>query len=138
MALAPVFHGRVTAEGRLELAEDERDRRRLYFQHLVNRDVEIVIQKQRRQRSVDQNAYLHATVFPLLASEFGDSVEGVKFDLMGEKWGWTVTAGGHHLPVKSHTSGMTVEECSEFIEWVIPWALTTHGIALPLPNEVIA
>ncbi len=138
MAATPIFHGRIRADGQLELDAAEQSRRRAYLRWLAGRDVEIVIRRQRAQRSLDQNAYLHAVVFPLLATELGDSVEGVKFDLMGERFGWTTTARGHHIPVKAHTAAMTVEECTAFIDWVIPWALTTHGIEIPLPNEVTA
>lgn len=135
MSLVPIFHGRVTESAQLELAADEREQRRAHLRTLIGRTVEIVIRKARSQRSLAQNAYLHSQVFPLLATEFCDSVEGVKFDLMGEKWGWTKTNSGHHIPVKPHTSDMTVEECSEFIDWVVPWAMTMHGVRVPLPNE---
>lgn len=92
------------------------------------------------KRSLDQNAYLHAVPFPLLAEEFGCSVEDVKYDLMGEKWGWKPSPlnPNHFIPVMPHTSDMTVEQCTEFIEWLIPWALDKFGISIPYPNEVAA
>jgi hypothetical protein len=138
MAQVPIFHARVTDEGKLELVEAERDRRRVWLQSLAGKAVEVIVRKERLQRTLDQNAYLHAVPFPMLASHIGDSVEGVKFDLMGECWGWTTTKGGHYIPIKPHTSDMSVEECSQFIDWLIPWAMTTHGVDIPLPNEVAA
>ncbi len=135
MPAVPIFHGQVDEHGKLMLSHEETESRAQHLRGLVGQRVEIVIRKERGQRSLAQNAYLHSQVFPLLATEFCDSVEGVKFDLMGEKWGWTKTNSGHHIPVKPHTSDMTVEECSEVIDWVIPWAMTMHGVRVPLPNE---
>lgn len=139
MSIVPIWHGHIDADGRFGLLDAERDKRRLYFQSLAGKNVEIIVRKERAQRSLDQNAYLHAVPFPMLAAEIGDSIEGVKFDLMGEFWGWTKTkGGGNRIPVKGHTSAMTVDECSKFIDWLIPWAMTTLGVNIPLPNEVAA
>jgi hypothetical protein len=138
MALVPIFTGRVTEQAQLVLPANEQSYRHAHLRSLAGKDVEIVIRKRRTQRSLQQNKYLHTVVFPLLAKEFCDSVEGVKFDLMGEKWGWTYTKSGNHMPVKPHTSEMTVEECTEFIDWVIPWAMTTHGIDVPPPQKAEA
>ena len=134
MASFPVFHGRVSPEVKLELHESERLLRRTYLRALVGQDVEVIVRKQRVQRSLDQNAYLHAHPFPLLAEHFGYSVPEVKFVLMGECWGWK-KVNGKDIPVKPSTSDMTVEECTYFIDWLIPWAAVNHGVAIPLPNE---
>lgn len=136
MTGAPIFHGRISADGVFSLEHAEQNLRREYFKTLAGKDVEIIVRKVRTKRSIDQNKYLHAVPFPILALHLGDSIEGVKFDLMGEKWGWTTTKHGNHIPVKPHTSEMTVEECTEFIDWLIPWAMTKHGVTIPLPNEV--
>lgn len=104
---------------------------------LKGEQVEVVIQKPTTTRSLRQNAYLHAKPFPLIAEEMGDSVESVKYDLMGERWGWKPSPldPKRMVPVKPNTSGMTVEECSEFIDWLIPFAAQKLGVLVPLPNE---
>lgn len=104
---------------------------------LKGEPVEVIIQKPATTRSLRQNAYLHAKPFPIIAEEMGDSVEGVKYDLMGEKWGWKPSAldPNRMVPAKPSTSSMTVEECSEFIEWLIPFAAQKLGVSVPLPNE---
>lgn len=141
----PIFHGRIASDGRFELAEHERDLRRRYFQTLAGQNVEITVRKERTKRSIDQNAYLHAVPFPLLAEELGyESIEELKYALMGECWGWKRDrATGHEIPVKPSTSSMSVEECTHFIDWLIKWAATpgnvcAHGFTIPLPNEVAA
>jgi hypothetical protein len=97
--------------------------------------IDIWIGKHRRKRSLDQNAYLHAEPFPKLAAAFGESVSRTKLICMGEFWGWEMSKATRVLlPVKAHTSDMTVEECTTFIDWLIPWALDEHGVAVELPE----
>ena len=100
----------------------------------------VKIEQPATKRTLDQNAYLHAVPFPILAEHFGDSVEGVKLDLMGEKWGWKPSPldPNRMVPVKPSTASMTIAECTEFIDWLIPWAATEHGVLIPLPSEYAA
>jgi hypothetical protein len=135
MTHVPVFHARVSAEGRLEMLASEAWRRREYLHTLKGELVEVIVRKVRTQRSADQNAYLHAVPFPLIAEHTGYSIEEVKLVLMGECWGWHQVAG-HEIPIKAHTADMTTEECTYFIEWLPPWALANLGCLIPLPGEV--
>src|SRR6476660_6385940 len=100
--------------------------------------VVVRIEQPHSSRSLAQNAYLHAAPFPILAEYFGCSVEDVKYDLMGEKWGWKESAmdPNRMIPVKPSTSSMTVAECNEFIDWLIAWAMEKFNVAIPLPNEL--
>lgn len=136
----PIFRGRVDEDGRLTLAEGEREQRRAWLDTLRGRDVEVTVRKLRLRRSIDQNAYWHAVPFPLLAEYFGDSIEGVKFDLLGECFGWTTTKAGHRIPVKPHTSDLTTEEGAHFTDWMVQFAaqLPGGGVQIPLPNEAAA
>lgn len=99
--------------------------------------VVVRVEQPASKRSLDQNAYLHAVPFPILADYFGCSVEDVKYDLMGEKWGWKESAvdPNRMVPVKPSTSSMTRDECSEFIEWLCAWSMTKFNVAIPLPSE---
>lgn len=114
----------------------EKELRHQWLETLAGQEVEIIVRRVRVQRSLDQNAYLHRHPFPILAEYFGDSLEGVKLSLMGEMWGWkTCPITGREIPVKPNTSDMSVEECTLFIDWLIPWALTEHGVEIPLPSR---
>lgn len=99
--------------------------------------VVVKVEQPHTSRSLAQNAYLHALPFPILAEYFGCSVEDVKYDLMGEKWGWKPSSlePNRMIPVKPSTASMTVEECSEFIDWLIPWALDKFNVSIPYPSE---
>lgn len=134
MGVVPIFTGLVTAEARLEFTAAEAQLRRAHLRSLIGREVEIVVRKKRTQRSDDQNAYLHAVPFALIAEYTGHSIEEVKVLLMGECWGWQVVQG-RQIPVKPSTSSMTTEECSYFIEWLPPWALDHLGLDIPLPEK---
>lgn len=139
MAPVPILHGVVSATGLLSLDESERDIRRMHLQSLAGQNVEVVVRKQRVKRSLDQNAYIHAVPVPILAEHFGESVGDMKLILMGECWGWRFDPlAGREIPIKAHTSDMTVEECTYFIDWVIPWAMVNHGVDIPLPHEAEA
>lgn len=131
----PIFHGRIDPDGRFELAAHELGLRRAYFKSLAGQSVEITVRKERTQRTLDQNAYLHAVPFPLLAEYWGEDIETTKLLVLGECWGWRETSGGNRLPIKPSTSRLTVDESTHLIEWLPPWSMTNFGVAIPLPNE---
>lgn len=137
MALVPIFTGHVDRNGKLAYTENEWPTRQRYLRTLAGKDVEVVIRRKRSQRSLDQNAYWHAVPFQLLQEALGyDSIEELKFDLMGECWGWTLTKAGHRVPIKIHTSHMDTAEGAHFTEWLVRFgAQLPTPVFIPLPNE---
>lgn len=138
MAAQFVFQGRVTDAG-LPVYDDVARWNRTLRQ-LAGKRVEWVIRKPKSKRSIDMNAYLHSATGPfrLLAEHFGDDIEGVKYDLMGECFGWVKgPVSGKLIPAKAHSSDMTREESAYFVDWVIPWAAKNHGVLIPLPKETL-
>lgn len=66
------------------------------------------------------------------------SVNHAKFVCMTTFWGWEpVTVKGVRMmvPVKVHTSDMTVAEGNAFLDWLIPWAAEEHATQIHLPDE---
>jgi hypothetical protein len=107
---------------------------------LAGRKVEVVLRRPKSKRSIEMNKYLHCETGPfrLLAEHFGEDIPGVKLALMGECFGWVWSkAAGREVPIKGHSSEMTIEESKYFVDWVIPWAAMNHGVEIPLPNEVM-
>lgn len=135
MTVVPIFHATVTQDARLVLDERERDRRRVHLSSLAGRRVEVVVRKERTQRSLNQNAYWHAVPFALLAEYWGEDIETTKLLCLGECFGWKDTREGHRVPIKPSTSALTTEEGSHFTEWMPPWAMTHFGVDIPLPKE---
>lgn len=131
-----VFPGTVSVEAKPCL--EDMDRYRATLRKLAGKRVELVLRKPKSKRSIDQNAYAHKWPFRLLADYFGCSVEEAKLDILGEKFGWTTgPVSGKPLPIKAHTSDLTVEEFSALIEWMVPWAAEKFGVLIPLPGEVM-
>jgi hypothetical protein len=90
------------------------------------------------KRTDKQNRYIHAEPFLKLAKKWGESIARTKLICMGEFWGYEpVAVKGVHLflPVKAHTSNMTVEETSLFLDWLIPWALQEHDVVIKSADE---
>ena len=126
----PVEREKLDADIRAQIAE--------YIRTFDGRVIDVAVREHRRQRSLDQNAYLHAEPFPKLAKAWGESIARTKLICMGEFWGWEpVTVGSVRvfLPVKAHTSDMSVEDCTHFIDWLIPWAMTDHGVDIRVPED---
>jgi hypothetical protein len=87
------------------------------------------------KRTGKQNRYWHAEPFLKLAEHFGCSVDAAKLAVMGEFWGWErEPISGHEVPVKAHTSDMTVKEGTVFLDWLIPWA-AEQGVEIHTPEE---
>jgi hypothetical protein len=104
--------------------------------HFKGQHFALTLDAVRRKRSVMQNAYLHAEPFPKLAKAWGESIARTKLICMGEFWGYEpCKVTRQFLPVKVHTSDMTVEECTLFIDWLVPWALMEHGVDVAPPRE---
>jgi hypothetical protein len=90
------------------------------------------------KRTGPMNRYWHAEPFLKLSIAMGLSVERTKLVLMGEFWGWEPVMVNKHpiaLPVKAHTSDMTVKEGNAFLDWLIPWAAEEYGIEIHTPEE---
>ena len=124
-----------SAEGRL--SDQARGSILAYLRRYPDVDLDVIIRQHREQRSLDQNSYMHAEPFPKVAEFMGGTIEEAKLALMGECWGWKFCAlSGREMPVKPSTSSMTVEECSYFIDWLIPWvAEHCGGLQIMLPDE---
>jgi hypothetical protein len=110
------------------------------LREFAGKPVEVIIRAPRSQRSVQMNDYLHSETGPfrLLGEHFGEDMTGIKYALMGECFGWVWSeVAKREVPIKSHTSEMTVEESKFFVDWVIPWAAREYGVEIPLPREVL-
>lgn len=133
---SPILHAEVTPHGKIVWPSAEAAKRLTVMHALRGQRIEVILRAERTQRSLDQNAFIHAVVFPLVSQFTGYTVPETKLVLMGECFGWQRLAG-HECPVKPSTAQMTTAECAHFIDWVIPWAVEhCDGLQIPLPNEV--
>jgi len=133
-----VFTGYVDEHGKLHIDAVSRFRERL--RNLADARVELEIRRPRRGRSAAMNAYLHSETGPirLMADFCGEDMEGMKYALMGQCFGWVYSAvAQREVPVQPHTSAMSVEDATYFLEWVVPFA-AKHGVMVALPGDYLA
>lgn len=99
----------------------------------------------KNQRSLEQNAYFHAIVLPILFEGFraagyddvtdpDDAKQAVK-NLFAKKW--LKGSNGMSLESVQDTHKMTTVEFSEFIDRVIKFGAEFLGVQIPYPNEHI-
>lgn len=134
----PVWKGAVTDAGQLELYALEASARRQYLRSLRGQAVEVVVRKPCKQRSHDQNAWLWGVALPLLADELGyrsDEIELLHYSLLAECFGTTYdTKFGREWPSLT-SSQLSTRQFSDYMEWLVVWAATEHGVVVPLPGE---
>lgn len=109
-----------------------------YVRQLSGQTVEVIVRKDRANRSLDQNSWFHAVPVALLSEYWGYDVEETKLLILGACFGWHDHANQPRLPIKPSSSSLTVEEFSRLTDWLPTWALQQFGVVIPLPNEVDA
>lgn len=137
MAQIPIFHGRISEDGRLELSEQEQVVRRNYLKRLAGKDVDLVVKVHKNQRSTDQNAWHWGIAIPIIADALGydrDEHDELHYWLVKECFGTHFDPRqGEHVP-NARSSKLTTAQFSEFMEWEVRWA-AKQGIVVPMPNE---
>ena len=120
--MLPVFYGTIGPDGELRLDHPIKYRRHL--EHLAGKRVALYVRQPSDLRSLSQNRYYHGIVVRLLADQFALS-DRETHELVKKEFG-----------VKS-TAVLGSAEFELLMERVRAWALTDHGVTIPLPNEVI-
>jgi hypothetical protein len=133
MAVQFVFEGRVT-DGAKPVIDDV-TRYRKALETLAGKRVEFVLRKPASKRSIDQNAYWWAVPVKLLAEHCGYTDAQMHYALLGECFGFTPGPNGTPVPVKPSSSDLSVEEFKHLIDWVLVWAPSEMGVAIPEPAE---
>lgn len=96
--------------------------------------VEVTVERRRKIRSNEQNAYYHGVVLKLIADECGYRGEAELEGLHEELKRMFLPKSGRLNIVKS-TASLSTVEFSEYIEKVRAWAAEELGIYIPDPNE---
>lgn len=139
--LVPIFHGWISAQGKLQLAESEQGLRRAHLQTLIGQNVEIIVRRKRSQRSLDQNKWHWGIAIPLIADALGydkHEYEDLHYAIVAKCFGTHFDEKLQQQVPNAHSSGLTTVQFSELMEWEVRWAATEFGIVVPLPNEAEA
>lgn len=132
---ANVFIGLVSEDGD-KLALDFPKAFKAFYKRFAGHEVELEIRKRRFAKTRLQEKGFHAMITPW-ANDAGHRIDDLKFDLLGEIFGWNEKPSpltGKVLPLKPHTSELTREEYSQLIEGTLEIAASC-GYVLEAPNE---
>jgi hypothetical protein len=104
-----------------------------------NKQWSVEIKRYRKNRSVDQNAFLHGVPLKILCDHTGYDIEDMKTYLLGEFTGWEtyeIMGQKRKRPVKrSHQ--LTTLEFTQFLEFIERFAAEKLDLLIPKPNEVM-
>jgi len=135
----PVFLGFVEDSGKMRMLPYVRESVKRWTATLRGCEVDVIIRKHRKKRTLDQNAYYFGVVCTILANHFGhDTVEAVHEDLKLE-----------HNPVPSKidpskmvggsTADMSTAEFmsdeTSYVNRICRWSAAEHGIYIPPPEK---
>jgi len=127
----PKFTGTAKA-GKIVFTDEQKQYLSNYLLTMEGDLVVIQVKKWRPQRTLPQNAYLHAVVFGTIANETGNDLDTVK-DTMKDMFATTVDAKGFRHTEK--TSKMSTTRMAEFIEEICRFAAVDLNIYIPPPPE---
>ena len=102
-----------------------------YLETLEGKQVEVKVQKERSQRSLNQNNYYHAVVVKMLSDFTGYDIDEMH-EILKYEFLKKVNTGGFEY-VQS-TAKLTTTEFEEYLEKIKTWA-SMLGCVIPDPNE---
>ena len=129
MAINPIFLGKIQNN---KVIFENKDKFEGYLINLEGKDVEIIVRKRKKNRSIPQNNYYFGVVVAIPAEHFGYTP-----DEMHESFKWMFLrrhAEGKPETVRSTTSLTTVEFTS-YVEQCRQWC-AENKIYIPDPGEV--
>ena len=100
----------------------------------------VELSKKRHQRSLAQNAYAHC-LFGYFASEFGLTIESVKYDLFKKKCNpdifekKRINKRGQEITFIRSSTDLDTHEFTLAIERFRNWSASEAGLYLPSPDE---
>ncbi len=128
--MKPVFCG-VVKRGRVEL--DNPERYLVHLSSLEGKRVELTIASERRNRSLNANAYYWGVVVEILAEHFGYSPEELHEAL---KWKFLKLHEDTGLVTVRSTAKLSTKEFGDYIDSVVRWA-AQEGCYIPPSEEFV-
>ncbi len=103
-----------------------------YLKTLTDKNVEVIVRKQRAQRSNNQNNYYFGVVCKILGDYFGytedEMHEALKIHFL--------TKGACDIPTVGSTAKMNTAEFEDYLTKIKRWAASEYGVIIPDPNEI--
>lgn len=128
MKIKPIFRG-YADNGKIKLDNPEEFKN--YCLNL-NGEIQLLLEKRKKNRSINQNSYYWGVVIPLLSEYFGyeseEMHEALKYQFLRK--------GNVQLPTVRSTADMTTIEFEDYMARVRRWASIEYSINIPEPNEI--
>jgi hypothetical protein len=145
--MTPSFSGTATPLGTVTFDRPREYQR--YVTTLAGQRVSVTVTKPKTQRSLKQNKWLHGPALDALEPKFRELTDALgnhlgyeksemKLVLLGECYGYHYNPiAKRDVPVKTHTSQLTTKEFAAFMEWLVDWAASQHGVYIGLPDDEV-
>jgi hypothetical protein len=110
--------------------------------HHTGKDICITIERKRKKRSLNQNAYYWSVVIPAIRKmleEYGNEVDDEEThsflkEHVGKLTGSVVDSVGRRVAVTKSSASLTTAEFESYLLRVTAWA-AQEGVIIPAPNE---
>jgi hypothetical protein len=132
----PVFHARISQDGRVELAEQEKPMRTSYLRSLAGQEVEFTIRKAKKERSPRAHRYYFGVIVPMLAEHCGYEKDEMH-ELLAFKFLRTEDDPITGSPRRKHLPETDSKEFTDYIDSCIRLGAEL-GVVIPEPGEVAA
>jgi hypothetical protein len=107
-----------------------------YLLSLGDKVLDVVVKVHRKDRSDNQNRYLHGCILPTLCNHTGYSADEMKDIVKTMFLRRFVIINGKEIEVVRGTAKLTTLEAETFFEQIRRWAALELGLSIPTPNEV--
>jgi len=135
--MTPLYYGTIQ-DGKLHLSRMERALFLDYLKTLEGKEIQILVERHKDQRTLNQNAYLWGVVYKLICEHTGDDPtsfhEWAKDKFLGKK---TVIVQGEERQVTRSTTELKKDEFFDlFVEPIRRWAAMELEVVIPDPQQV--
>ena len=130
--MIPKFTGNVDASGVLSIVDSQYLNYKAHLTSLANKTVEITVKPFKKFASDPQRKYYWGVLVKILAKELGYTQDAMHNALKIE----FLSYEDNGLTFVQSTQKLNTAEREEYHEDIRNWAMSFHGIYLPLPNEV--
>lgn len=115
-------------------------------QHFRGREFTLTVKAKTSKRSNAQNAWHWGVAIPLIADHLGydrHEHDQLHYDLLSVRFGTKaipplVPGAPPRIEPQRTSSDLTVQEFSDYMDWLVRYAAQEFGVVIPLPDEEAA
>lgn len=132
--IAPIFKAKIK-KGTLVLKKKKVFD--IYLTGLEGKEVDVIIKRPKKHRSLKQNSYYWGVVIALISKEMGEIEPEETHDFLRNKFlKEGIDIKGKRYEIIRGTSSLSTKEFEEYVEKCRVWANQSLNLNIPLPNEV--